>query len=121
LLGLKRTDIDFTSGKLSVQRSLDADGTLNPPKRNKCRRTVTLTEVAAEALKKHRAAQNEERLRLGALWEDHYLLSPNRAGRPMAHNNLYNRNFKALIERAGLSGFTLHFRVTGLLMRNWRG
>jgi integrase len=28
LLGLKWTDIDFTSGKLSVQRSLDADGTL---------------------------------------------------------------------------------------------
>jgi hypothetical protein len=82
---------------------------------------VTLTEVVTEALKKHRAAQNEERLRLGALWEDHYLVFPNRAGRPMAHNNLYNRNFKALLERAGLSGFTLHFRATALLMRDWRG
>jgi hypothetical protein len=54
-----------------VQRSLGTDGTFNPPKRNKSRRTVKLTGQAIEALKSHRVRQNEERLRLGSLWEDH--------------------------------------------------
>ncbi len=63
MLGLKWTDIDFNSGTLSVQRSLDADGTFNPPKRKKSCRTVKLTLQAVEALKLHRKLQNEERLK----------------------------------------------------------
>jgi integrase len=39
LLGLKWTDVDLDAGTLSVQRSLDADGNFNPPKRKKSRRT----------------------------------------------------------------------------------
>jgi integrase len=110
LLGLKWTDVDLDAGTISVQRSLDADGTFNPPKRAKSRRTVRLTAQAAEALRSHRAAQNEERLRLGSLWEDHGLVFPNRVGKPMDHNNLYHRDFKTLLEIAGLAGqgFTFH-------------
>ena len=101
LLGLRWTDVDVDAGTLSVQRSLDADGTFNPPKRNKSRRTVKLTRQAVEALKLHRKDQNEERLR-AARWEDHGLVFPNRAGKPMDHNNLYHRDFKSLLKRAGL-------------------
>jgi integrase len=108
LLGLKWTDIDLDARTLSVQRSLDKDGTFNPPKRSKSRRTVKLTPQAAEALKGHRARQNEERLRLGSLWEDPDLVFPNRSGKPMNADNLYHRDFKPLLERAGLSGFTFH-------------
>jgi integrase len=67
ILGIKWTDVDLEAGILSVQRSLDTKGTFNPPKRNKSRRTVKLTDQATEALKGHRARQNEERLRLGSL------------------------------------------------------
>jgi integrase len=108
LLGLKWTDIDLDAKTLSVQRSLDKDGTFNPPKRNKSRRTVKLTTQAAEALKGHRARQNEERLQLGSLWEDRGLVFPNRSGKPMNADNLYHRGFKPLLEKAGLSGFTFH-------------
>ena len=108
LLGLKWTDIDLDARTLSVQRSLDRDGTFNPPKRNKSRRTVKLTAQAAEALKGHRARQNEERLQLGSLWEDWGLVFPNRSGKPMNANYLYHRGFKPLLERAELSGFTFH-------------
>ena len=101
LLGLKWTDVDLDAGKLSVQRSLDADGTFNPPKRNKSRRTVRLTSQAVEALKLHRKHQNEERLK-AARWEDHSLVFPNRVGKPMDHNNLYHRDFKSLLKRAEL-------------------
>jgi hypothetical protein len=37
---LKWSDINLDGHTLSVQRSLDADGTFNPPKRNKSRRTT---------------------------------------------------------------------------------
>ena len=50
-----------------MQRSLDKDGTFNPPKRNKGHRTVRLKAQAAEDFKGHRARQNGERLRLGSL------------------------------------------------------
>src|SRR5215217_9784529 len=58
ILALKCTDQDLEVGTLSVQRSLDADGTFNPPKRIKSRRTVKLTAKAVEALKSHKVAQN---------------------------------------------------------------
>ena len=108
LLGLKWTDVDFDAGTLAVQRSLDKDGTFNPPKRNKSRRTVKLTSQAKEALKSHRVRQNEERLRLSSLWEDHGLVFPNQVGKPMNADNLYHREFKPLLKKAGLSGFTFH-------------
>src|SRR5918994_4706167 len=108
LLGLKWSDIDLDARTLSVQRSLDKDGTFNPPKRSKSRRTVKLTPQAAEALRAHRVRQNEERLQLGSLWEERDLVFPNRRGKPMNADNLYHRDFKPLLERAGLSGFTFH-------------
>src|SRR5215210_1231803 len=108
LLGLKWTDIDLDASTLAVQRSLDKDGTFNPPKRNTSRRTIKLTPRAAEALKGHRARQNEERLQLGSLWEDWGLVFPNRNGKLMNADYLYHRGFKPLLEKAGLSGFTFH-------------
>jgi integrase len=124
LLGLRWPDVDLDSRTLSVQRSLDTDGTFNPPKRKCSRRTVKLTGQAAEALKSHRARQNEERLRSGALWEDHDLVFPNQLGKPMNADNLYHRGFKPLLKRAGLAsqGFTFHSLrhtcATLLLARN---
>ena len=108
LLGLKWTDVNLDTGALAVQRSLDKDGTFNSPKRNKSRRTVKLTCQAMEALKSHRVRQNEERLRLSSLWEDHSLVFPNQVGKPVNADNLYHREFKPLLKKAGLSGFTFH-------------
>lgn len=108
LLGLKWSDVNLEAGTLSVQRSLDTDCTFNPLKRNKSRRSVKLTAQAVEALKGHKVAQNEERLRLGSLWVDHDLIFPNRVGKPMDADNLYHRGFQPLLKRPGLSGFTFH-------------
>jgi integrase len=69
-----------------------------------------LTKTAVAALRAHRTRQNEERLRLGDLWQDHDLVFPNRVGKPLDHNNLYYREYKPLLQRAGLGdeGFTFH-------------
>lgn len=63
----------------------------------------------AAVLGGHRKRQNEERLRApGDAWKNHDLVFPNRIGKPLDHNNLYYREYKPLLKRAGLEGFTFH-------------
>jgi len=126
LLGLKWSDVDLDGRRLSVRRALKVtEGGLDfgPPKNKASRRSVPLSKSAASALSAHRLRQNEERLRLGDLWEDYDLVFPNRVGRPLDHNNFYYREYKVLLKRAGLQekGFTFHSLrhtfATALLMR----
>lgn len=115
---------------LAVRRALvagsvgsKAGARFDAPKNNKSRRTVKLTASAVEALKHHKAVQNEERLKLGSLWEDHGLVFPNRVGKPMDHNNLYRRDFKKMLKKAELPN-TFRFHdlrhtcATLLLLKN---
>lgn len=110
LLGLKWSDIDLDAGKLSVRRSLKiAEHGLDfgPPKNNASRRAVKLNKTVTAALRAHRARQNEERM-AARVWSDADLVFPNRAGDPLNPANLYNRDYKPLLKRAGLEGFTFH-------------
>jgi integrase len=54
------------------------------------------------ALRAHRTRQNEERLRLGDLWHDRDLVFHNCVGKPLDHNNFYYREYKPLLQSAGL-------------------
>jgi integrase len=113
LLGLKWTDVVLDSGKkLSVNRSLKVTPNglgFGPPKNKASRRSVPLNNTAAAALRAHKLRQNKERL-AQARWQDHDLVFPNTHRKPMDHNNLYHREFKALLRKAGLhnQGFTFH-------------
>jgi integrase len=113
LLGLKWADVDLTGRRLSVRRALkvtDHGLDFGPPKNKASRRSVPLSKTAVAVLRAHKTSQNEERLRLGDLWQDHDLVFPNRVGRPMDHGNLYDREYKPLLQKAGLrdEGFTFH-------------
>ncbi len=114
LLGLKWADIDLGAGspKLSVRRSLKVteDGLgFGPPKNRASRRSVPLNKTAAAALKAHKARQNAEMLATPG-WRDTGLVFPNRVGKPINSSNLYHREYKPLLKRAGLEGegFTFH-------------
>jgi len=113
LLGLKWADLDLAGRRLSVRRALKVTVhglDFGPPKNRASRRSVPLSKTAAAVLRVHRTRQNEERLRLGDLWQDHDLAFPNRIGKPLDHNNLYYREYKPLLQKAGLGdeGFTFH-------------
>ncbi len=58
-------------------------------------------------LRKHRVAQNTERLRLGALWEDYDFVFTNRTGGPL-HVNSMAFQFEKLTKATGLPKIRFH-------------
>jgi integrase len=78
------------------------------PKTMSSRRRVVLSALAVEALKRHKARQASDRLRVGALWDDLDLVFPNEIGRPMNPSNLVRRHYRPLLERASLPVLRFH-------------
>jgi integrase len=93
LLGLQWKDIDLDAGTLRVERSV-YDGVVSPPKTTSSRRTIRLTKMAVAALKQHRI--DTAKLRISE-W-----VFPTANGKTIGHQNLHNRSWKPLLERAGL-------------------
>ena len=111
VLGLKWEDIDFATGTLSVRRTLTRGkgGTweLGQPKTKSGRRSIALPASCVDALKHHRARQAEERLRLGAIWEDQGFIFTGHTGHPL-HVNTLMYQFKKLIEAADVPSIRFH-------------
>jgi integrase len=70
-------------------------------KTGKSRRTLALPRRCAEALREHRKLQAKDRLRAGALWQDHGLVLASTVGTPLSANNVI-RSFRTITEKAGL-------------------
>ncbi len=110
LLGLRWEDVDLDRGIVRVRRQLTRtrDGLLfTAPKRGKSR-GVRITQGAVGALSDHRRRQNEDRLRLGTLWQDGGLVFTSTVGTPVGIGNLTYRSFRPLLERAGLPRIRVH-------------
>ncbi len=112
ILGLRWDDLDLTgtTATLQVRRTLSETRTghkFEKPKNGKGR-SLKLSQKATEALRSHRARQNEERLRAGSLWQDNGLVFPTTTGTTMSCTNLLGRYFKPLLKRAGLPTIRLH-------------
>ena len=111
LLGLKWQDVDLDAGRLQVRRSiarLNGHGWLEQePKSASSRRSVALTPLAVAALQRHRQRQLERRLKALA-WEDNGFVFANEVGRPMTPQNLTQRSFHPLLDRAGLPRMRFH-------------
>ncbi len=102
--------MDLERGTLQVRRQLTrtkAGLSFTSPKRGNSR-SVRLTQSAMKALRSHRKGQLEEKLKLAGLWQDFGLVFPSRAGTPMDADNLVQRSFEPLLERAGLPRVRFH-------------
>jgi integrase len=109
LFGLRWDDVDLDNGWLHVRQTLAPDGkSFNAPKTPKARRKIRLTSFAVDALRKHKVAQNQERLRQGGSWRDHGLVFPSQVGTPMSPDNFVRRSYKPLLKQAGLPQLTFH-------------
>jgi integrase len=114
LLGLKWEDVDLDGYVVRVRRTLTRveNGkrlALGEPKTKKSRRTVRLTKRAVEALKRHRARQAEEKLKVGYLYQDQGLVFAGEVGNLINPSNLRQRSFAPLLERAGLGDQRITF------------
>jgi integrase len=108
-LGLKWTDIDWQAGTVTVQRALiwprsgkHGNWRFDEPKTSSSRRTIPLPPSTLRALKEHHRRQAEERLRVGAKWNDHGLIFTNLHGGPLVRFYVIAKHFKPALKRAGL-------------------
>ena len=81
---------------------------LAPPKTQNSLRVIPLSPKLLSLLKKHKAQQDQDRLAAGPAWNDHGFVFTNKLGNPLEHNNVYKRNFKPLIEKAGVPKIRFH-------------
>ena len=100
LFGLGWDDVDLDNDWLHVRQALAPGGkSFNAPKTAKGRRKIRLTPVAVEALKRHKVAQNQERLLQGDSWRDHGLGSfPVSSGHADEPGQLYQEIVQAPAE-----------------------
>jgi integrase len=105
ILALKWSDIDLECRECQVVRSLqqtDAGLSFKTPKTRRSRRTILLPQMAVTALKAHRAQQNEERLLMGAGYDDQGLVFARPDG-SMWPPVQFSSDFRRLIRRHGFN------------------
>jgi integrase len=110
LLALRWEDIDLERGTLAVRNALvkvRGGWQLAETKTPSSRRVVKLPLVAAEALRRHRSQQLQEKLAAGPAWHDSAHVFASRAGTPLDGDNLH-RAFKKHLSSAGLPSMPFH-------------
>jgi integrase len=111
LLALRWRDVDLDAGYLYVSGTLQRTGdglAISAPKTAGSRRSVLLSALAVDSLRKHKLQQNSERLLMGGNWENNDFVFANEVGRPIEATNLLRRSFKPLLGRAGLPNIRFH-------------
>lgn len=125
LLGLHWRDIDLDRGALQVRWTLTpAKGGFHfaEPKTTRSRRRVELGPTAIASLRRHRVAQNAERMALAGGWIDNDLVFANEIGNPVDATNLTQRSFRRLLAAAGLRRIRFHdLRHTAATLMLGRG
>lgn len=69
---------------------------------------MPLTTTAVEVLKRHGRRQAEEKMKLGTLYRDDDIVFASGIGTPLDAQNVVNRSFKPLLERAGIPSIRFH-------------
>jgi integrase len=109
-LALRWPDMDFGSGTLSVNRSLewkkDGGWQFQDTKRAGSRRTVKLQNAVCAILRKHQCDQREERAKAEekGKWQDTALIFTTRHGGPLEERNVAQENFSRILGAIGLAG-----------------
>ena len=110
ILALKWLDLNPGSGECQVVRSLqqtDAGLSFKTPKTRRSRRSVLLPQLAVAALKAHRVQQNQERLLMGAGYQDLDLIFARPDG-SMWPPVQFSSDFRRLIRRRGQPAVRFH-------------
>jgi integrase len=110
VLGLRWADLDLDAATASIVQTVIVvkhDVRFGSPKTAKGRRSVALDPGTVAVLREHRRHQLEERLLMGAGWQDHDLLFTKVDGTPI-HPERFSREFDRRNERWSLPRIRLH-------------
>ncbi len=105
LLGLSWKDVDLEAATVDVRQTLCYVGgkvAFLPPKTDRSRRTVELSEATCYLLASHRLAQTEHRLQLGEVWQDNDLVFPSLIGTPWLPR-LFYRGYRPIVDGSGIT------------------
>jgi integrase len=106
LLALRWSDVDMATGVVNIRRSLRR-GALGPTKSSAGVRDVRLGGSALAVLRRHRAAQAQQRLQAGRRWQDEDFIFTTATGRPLDARNV-TRWLQQALERASLPRQRFH-------------
>jgi integrase len=111
ILGLKWSDIDWVTRRLSVQRQVqrlkNQGSVFSSPKSEAGERAVLLSMDTIKRLRGYHAVQSYEKLFAGDRWRENDLIFPSTVGTPLDQRNLY-RNFKTILRQAELPEIRFH-------------
>ena len=110
---MKWSNIDWRRGTYSVRENLTrrrrgVQGGFSAPKTEDSAATVDLSVECRQALKDHQADHAQQKLKMGAAYEDYDLIFATDHGRPLDHKNLGGRWFHADLAAAGLRRIRFH-------------
>lgn len=109
-LALQWSDLDFTTRRLTVQRSvrrIRGEWVFDLPKIRSGIRTLALPAEVVHELRRHKARQAEARLRLGAGWHRRELVFTNGTG-DVLHPSVVEHNLHWLCRQIGVPKMTPH-------------
>jgi len=111
-LGLRWSDIDLSSGQLSVNRTLhqlhDRKVIFKKPKTEKGRRLIALTPSTVAVLKEHKESQSQTRESLGLTpLNDNDLVFCQFDGKPLLPDTV-SQAWRHIARKSGLTGIRLH-------------
>ena len=110
VLGVRWCDIDLDRGMMSIAQTIeetDAGGiAFKQPKTERSRRLIALPTLAVEVLRRHRAGQAQERLRMGRDWQDHDLVCCDAIGRPLSKNRVTRHFENYVVASVSMRTFT---------------
>ena len=110
ILGLRWCDVDFDASRLAVRQALISvayEMQLSDVKTGSGRRTVDLDERTLSILRHWRKSQAEEKLALGAGYQDRDLVFC-RADGTSIHPDLFSQTFDRAVAKSELPQITLH-------------
>jgi integrase len=109
-LGLRWSDVDLDAGRAAIRQTVGVIAhrvVFGEPKTGKARRVISLDTRTAAALRAQRQRQLEQRLLVGAGWQDRDLVFTRFAGEPL-HPEHFSQAFERRVKRHKLPRLSVH-------------
>ncbi|HKQ06160.1 MAG TPA: tyrosine-type recombinase/integrase [Blastocatellia bacterium] len=110
---LQWTDLDFQKNTVTIQRALyrhnhGGNWAFKEPKTLQSRRTIPLPRYLTQELADYKRHQAEERLKMGAKWQNYNVVFASSNGNPLSRRNIEKRHFKPILVKAELPDIRLY-------------